>query len=155
MHAFIHTYTHIRTCMHACMHAYTYSHVSIYIYTHTCMHICTCMYNIYMYTCRYIKRICSYPKEAHHLARTVGASRAACCRCCGPRPGCAVGRRVHVPKWYIFRHQSTYMGTARRPMYILLKGSRDLVTKVIIRVTILITAYNPSYGTYNLSYQVP
>ena len=37
----------------------------------------------------------------------------------------------------------------------LLKGSRDLVTKVIIRVTILITAYNPSYGTYNLSYQVP
>ena len=33
-----------------------------------------------------------------------------------------------------------------------LKGSWDLVTRVIIRVTILITTYNPNQGTYNLTY---
>ena len=34
----------------------------------------------------------------------------------------------------------------------LLKGSWDLVTRVIVRVTILITTYNPNEGTYNHTY---
>ena len=34
----------------------------------------------------------------------------------------------------------------------LLEGSWDLVTRVIIKVTILIITYNPNYGTYNLTY---
>ena len=35
---------------------------------------------------------------------------------------------------------------------IILKGSWDLVTKVINRVTLLIITYNPNKGTYNLTY---
>ena len=34
----------------------------------------------------------------------------------------------------------------------LLKGSWDLVTRVINKVTILIITYNPNQGTYNLTY---
>ena len=33
-----------------------------------------------------------------------------------------------------------------------LEGSWDLVTRVIIKVTILIITYNPNSGTYNLTY---
>ena len=33
-----------------------------------------------------------------------------------------------------------------------LKGSWDLVTRVINKVTILIITYNPNWGTYNLTY---
>ena len=36
--------------------------------------------------------------------------------------------------------------------WMLLKGSWDLVTGVIIRVTMLIITYNPNYGTSNLTY---
>ena len=34
----------------------------------------------------------------------------------------------------------------------ILKGSWDLVTRVITKVTILIITYNPNQGTYNLTY---
>ena len=34
----------------------------------------------------------------------------------------------------------------------LLKGSLDLVTRVVNRVTLLIITYNPNKGTYNLTY---
>ena len=33
-----------------------------------------------------------------------------------------------------------------------LKGSWDLVTRLILEVTILIITYSPNYGTYNLTY---
>ena len=33
--------------------------------------------------------------------------------------------------------------------------SWDLVTRVISRVTLLLTTYNPNSGTYNLTYKVP
>ena len=35
---------------------------------------------------------------------------------------------------------------------LILKGSWDLVTRVIIRVAILTITYNPNYGTSNLTY---
>ena len=34
----------------------------------------------------------------------------------------------------------------------LLKGSWDLVARVVNRVTLLIITYNPNKGTYNLTY---
>ena len=34
----------------------------------------------------------------------------------------------------------------------LLKGSWDLVTRVMIKVAILIVTYNPNKGTYNFTY---
>ena len=33
-----------------------------------------------------------------------------------------------------------------------LKGSWDLVTRLITKVTVVISTYNPNYGTSNLTY---
>ena len=55
-----------------------------------------------------------------------------------------------------FRVSDSFMGTIRASrvsfMDTILKGSWDLVTRVITKVTILIITYNPNQGTYNLTY---